>query len=307
MKKIKVSFLGEGDDIINVIESEGKEQGDKNTQVPPVVISTPKSTSVEMGNTQALENKDGNDIPLYSKNDIMELVKKINEENRKAQAPVAQSNDSQDLLAKAILALTSLTNSKETGTRLRNMEEIDSSDYLDVPVLFFCYSSSRTIYDDVRKNQAINAPYNRPIHFQNVYRKEKEGVSKEKAGVICMSATTVTSKKQLDFLTSHSEYKISFFKAEEMSGKAVDSERADALAFASRSISSLDEGSMLRRAMSEGVAIDSQDPSVVKRKLVEKIADNYQAENEKRKVATSKKYVEGLDARKNPFPAEQLV
>jgi len=95
-------------------------------------------------------------------------------------------------------------------------EELEADDYLSEPVVFYAYSQTWWIFDDVRKGQAVLPPYGKPIKFHNFVRTKKStATGKYDGGVIAICRASIRSKKQVEWLKNHSLFNIRFFETVE--------------------------------------------------------------------------------------------
>lgn len=138
------------------------------------------------------------------------------------------------------------------GERLRGEQiydegEIDESDYLKDPVVFFAYSSFFRIQDDRRMGQNVMIPYGKPIRFKRLYRYHKRGGSRYDTQTISVCQGVVRSKKIADWLRRHTLFDVRFFETLN-DARNVDHIMAEKLTEITLSLNSMTQHEILNRA-----------------------------------------------------------
>jgi hypothetical protein len=151
------------------------------------------------------------------------------------------------------------------------MTEVPTEDLLEEPVIFYARQQTYTIWSDFRKGFEIRTPYKRPIHFTNVMRsKSQTAGGRRNADVIAVSACQIISKKELEFLEQHSDYGIKFFK--NIAGTVErENDEYRFLEEAAREVGT-NELELIQKAQAFGIPVDMRDMSLLRRKIIEKVA-----------------------------------
>jgi hypothetical protein len=172
-----------------------------------------------------VEEYDGNDLPSTSNqekpiNDSVtnEMLKSLQEQieflkSKLNSGTVKEETSDTKLLRELVSQLKNGSNDGSYDFRERYISdfEIDPEDELpkDKWVTFIANTVSYVIVDDKRKGKAVRVPYS-PINFQyDSTRKINNGKETE---VVNLSRYTCKSKKELEFMRSHTNYGIFFFE-----------------------------------------------------------------------------------------------
>lgn len=149
------------------------------------------------------------------------------------------------------------------------IEEFDPEDLMAVPAMFFSYDFKYAIYDDVRFGKVVNPPAGK-IKFNPIHRDVKKVGGKNAPIYNNMSIAIIYSKKQYEYLRSHSLFGIKFFENVKQASE-VNHDESMALVDAYNSISSLSSYQLRNRCLSEGIKIESSDDGELRKKLAIKI------------------------------------
>lgn len=200
-------------------------------------------------------------------------VEEVKKEFQKQIPVVAKESDSSSSDIRKILEeVFKLAKNNNTVSADRMiMTEVPTEDLLEEPVLFYARQQTYTIWSDYRKGFDIRTPYRRPIHFTNVMRsKSQTAGGRKNADVIAISAVQIISKKELEFLETHSDYGIKFFK--NIAGTVEkDNEEYRFLEEASREVGT-NELELIQKANAYKVPVDMTNLSALRRKVIEAVA-----------------------------------
>jgi hypothetical protein len=223
-----------------------------------------------MSNQKNKKEEDKNVLNLTPEQ-LAELINQAVEDKLKTIEPTEAPKEND--ITKVLSELTTqLRNDKnETKGTIKDYE-IDTNDYLDEEVLFFTYSFSYGIYGDVRYGQQIETPYGKPIKFKPLYRYKKPSGGKHSDDVITTSVCKVRSKRERDFLTSHSLFGIKFFRTQS-EVVDLDTAYADKLVEISYMLNSMSEHEIISRAKQERITIDTTNVDDIKKRLVHHLAE----------------------------------
>lgn len=170
--------------------------------------------------------------------------------------------------------------------------ELDPSDVLEKPKVYYTVGRRYIIRDDVRNGAAVKTPYGRKFDFGGVDSGEvlrfKEG-SGRFATNYYISTCRVYSKKEIEWLERHSLFNIKFFPKLD-GAKGVDAMVSTYTTQAAGEINPLTPDKIINRARQEGIEITS-DVTQMKRDLIFKIAKRYmEADNANRPKGLSPDY-----------------
>lgn len=209
--------------------------------------------------------------------DVASILAEMNKMREEMEALRSQTGNTPTGMAELAQAIHSLVNNnsepKSTArlTASPVMEyEIDPDDFLDEPVLFFKFSHSHTIFDDVRFNKPIFTPYKTPIKFHNSQYSVKQGPTRFDQSTIAICTARVRSKKEVEWLRKHSEYNVTFFE-EIQKAQSMNSVLAAKLVQANNMCMNMTQSEVIHRAKIEGIQI-SKDVDQMKRDLVQSLA-----------------------------------
>jgi len=112
-------------------------------------------------------------------------------------------------------------NADKGATTLLAQDQVDYNDYLEVPVKFFSYSSYYGVYDDLRGGQSVATPFGRPILFKPYQRYHTKGNGNTfEATTICVCQAVIHSKKEVEFMRTHTRFGIKFWENAEQARNA---------------------------------------------------------------------------------------
>lgn len=197
------------------------------------------------------------------------------------------SSGNSDELAKAIKQLADVTAESNTGdmrflgSRPIDSVQIDRDDVLSVPDIFFSNSVSFAIYDDKRAGHTIKTPYGRSFKFKTTTRVIDKTSSRSPV-YTSLSAVVISSKKESQWLRSHTLFGIKFFE-KKSDGKDINLEMQDKIVNSWAMVSQFEDHYVMQRCMSEGIAVDTDDISQLRRRLAFKIAQNMISSDKKRR------------------------
>lgn len=151
-------------------------------------------------------------------------------------------------------------------------ETIAADDFLEVPAIFFSYSTSYVINGDKRRNKVVKAPGEEMVKFRKAYRYERRSASKRGVDIVSTCSVSVQSKALAEWLRGHTLFGIKFF--ENMSEATnVDVSFAEKMSQVQGVIASMSDMQVIERAKEfEGIKIDTPDTDFIRRQLVEKLA-----------------------------------
>ena len=160
--------------------------------------------------------------------------------------------------------------------------QVDPDDVLPEPIHFFAYRSEYFVHGDKRQGQDISTPYNASIKFKPSIRLIKSGSSRYDKSVISVCEAKILSRKEAEFLRSHTLYGIAFY---ENVGDAasVDIRLVDIMSSVSAEINAMTQHQVIQRASAAGLPMD-KNIDLVKKKLIEQVA------HQRLQAITNKKY-----------------
>lgn len=156
------------------------------------------------------------------------------------------------------------------GEQIYDAGEIDETDYLEEPAVFFAYSSFFRIQDDRRFGQNVMIPYGKAARFKRLYRYHK-GKSRFDTQTISVCQAVIRSKKIAEWLRSHTLFGVRFFETLD-DARNVDHIMAEKLTEITLLLNSMTQHEILRRARAaveqDGAVITmSSDVAAVKKQL----------------------------------------
>lgn len=149
--------------------------------------------------------------------------------------------------------------------------DIDKDDYLDTPVVLFCYSHSHICMGDKRFGQAVKTPYDTPIRFKHLMRYKKPGTSRYNDEMITMSSISIRSKKEAIWMKKHTLFGIKYFE-DIQEVQSVSKTFSDKLVETSMHLNTMSEYEVIERAKAEKIEITT-DVDDIRRRLVYIIAE----------------------------------
>lgn len=144
-------------------------------------------------------------------------------------------------------------------------------DYLDVPVVFFSFSSSYAIFSDKRYGRESLPPRSEPIKFKKLYRYQRNAGGKRGLEVVSVSQAVINSKATVEYLREHSLYGIKFFESI-AKAQDVDVTLAEKMSEMNSVVSSMNDHQAIERCKREGIEILTSDVRELRRKLIHKMA-----------------------------------
>jgi hypothetical protein len=183
-------------------------------------------------------------------------------------------------------------------------ETIAADDFLEVPAIFFAYSTAYALSGDKRRNKYENAPGGEMIKFRKAYRYEKRSSRGRGVDIVSTCSVKVQSKQLAEWLRGHTLFGIKFF--ENMSEAAnVDVSFAEKMSQVQGVISSMSDMQVIERArMIEGININTPDTDYIRKQLVEKIARKEMQGEKSDKVD---RYVQGQGKQDKKIDAKRLA
>lgn len=263
MRAIIVKLNGEDNFSLDVSKPE------KNDEKKTVVVESLTAELPETGEEMV-------QLPKSVIEALAGIVKKQKEEDK------SSGSDTKALIRE--LAEILAENGNDSGRRFlgsRPMEaiEIDASDVLSVPAIFFAHSVAFSVYDDLRNGHTIRTPYKRPFKFKLIERVVDGSVTRAPK-YVSISAVIVRSKKEAEWLRAHSLNGIKFF--EKINGvQEIGAELQDKLVKAHSIVSTMDDHSVIQQCLAIGIKVDTMDNTELRRKLTMKRAEEMLA-HEKR-------------------------
>jgi len=206
-----------------------------------------------------------------TKEELKSLVDNLLDEKLKA-VPAKQSGAISNEYLEGILdVLRDSVPQKNVGARMVTEAEIDVDDFLDVPLTFFCYSFSYTLFGDLKFGRQVKTPYGTPMKFKPLYRYRRKGATRYENVVVSVSVATIRSKKEATWLREHSLFGIKFFE------KIGDAQNADVtfsekVVETSNRLNSMSQFEVIERARVEGLAI-TDDVDDIKKRLCFHLAE----------------------------------
>jgi hypothetical protein len=219
-------------------------------------------------NTMALEKgntveKSKDEVPF--KEDSSSTASKV-------KTPTAKKKDLKEFDPQELLDAMAKMQEKIDTLENRGYVEDDeyelTDDWLEQPVVFFCFSSWHGIYSDKRRGQTVLPP-NGAIKFESLYRWKKRHGNTWK--VISVSQFTSRSKEEVEWLESHSGFGFGFFKDIE-EAKNINATFAQKQLEQHGIVSRMSDHAVIERAGGEGIAIKSADIDHLRRELTEILA-----------------------------------
>lgn len=277
MNKISINLIGQEDNFDLKITSPAS--GDKTSETPSATQDKEKVLIQETDVTSELPNAGKRQVTVDA--DLLEVLVGI------AKGQAASKVKDTDL-ATAIKQLADATSEgndtadrRFLGARPVEAYVIDKDDIFPDNgfVMFFANSTSFAIYDDKRAGFTIKPPYNRTFKFKTLQRTVDKS-SPRNPNYISLSTIIIRSKKEAEWLRSHSLFKIKFFeKKGEVSGVSLDLQ--DKIVKAWGIVSVMEDHLVMQRCNNEGIEIDTTDINQLRKRLSFKIAENMSKDEQK--------------------------
>ena len=246
-------------------KSEDKAQPQAATPTPQAETPAPKGIEVPMPESakqpEAKVEESGEERITMSKSELADVVTEL------VRREIAGKSSTENLLEQ-ILDQQTLSSG---GPRMMMPKafaeaDIDKDDYLDTPVVLFCYSHSHICMGDKRFGQAVKTPYDTPIRFKHLMRYKKPGSSKYNDEMITMSSISIRSKKEAMWMRKHTLFGIKYFE-DIQDVKDVSKTFSDKLVETSMHLNTLSEYEVIERAKMEKIEI-TRDIDDLRRRLV---------------------------------------
>jgi len=201
-----------------------------------------------------------------TKSELFEVVQKLSKEKD-------YSKTKTDALLEDMLDAIRQGNEGTRTISLRQYseEEINVDDYLEEPVMVYCYRFLHICIGDTRWGQPVKTPYNRPIRFKPLYRYQKPGVSRYDTEIVSMSCAILRSKKERDFIRNHTHFGICYFESPKETHN-IERQLADKLVEMSNMLNSMSQFEVIERARMEGMKI-TNDVDDIKKRLTYLLAE----------------------------------
>lgn len=180
---------------------------------------------------------------------------------------MGQKDDMRDLVTELVEQLNPVQGQRH---RAKYEVQVDKSDYLPEPVMFFTYKNYYAIHSETRYSHEVKTPYGRPIVFQNISG-HITGNSRGGKQTVQIAAAQIQTQKELDWMRSSPKFNVMFFeKMRDVTD--IDPIKASHLAQAMSEISGFTEYQVMQRALSAGIPADT-DVEQMRRKLIQLIAN----------------------------------
>lgn len=177
-----------------------------------------------------------------------------------------------------------------------SLENIDPDDVLDSPAIFFSYTVSTRIWDDVRHGRTVKPPYGVVIKFHNTERTvEKLSSFEMKYTNTCHAI--VWSKKQADFIRSHSLFGIKYFEYKSQA-KLVTSQEQEYIQAAWQQVHTLSDNQVVNMLLSHGSAPKSTDARQSRYALVDILKTKLMEDAKRLRQKQIKDFEESMDIMK---------
>lgn len=184
---------------------QGKRNEDQSTSDKEVkeVVGAEGTTSIfeESELNQSIDvDQPASPVQMMSLDDVMKL---IGDKDAEHKAEIEKLLDKEREKTRAMI--------DRKSKKLDDEEYFDEveEDYLQDAVVFFTFSTQSFIYADFRNGKEIKCP-NGKVHFKCIHRQIRKTSGGEKS--IQISSVKVQSKRQLEFLRSHTLFNVQFFE-----------------------------------------------------------------------------------------------
>ncbi|MHA2170204.1 MAG: hypothetical protein ACXAB7_09960 [Candidatus Kariarchaeaceae archaeon] len=161
-------------------------------------------------------------------------------------------------------------------------------DWLETPVIFFCFSDSYSNHSEKRRGKD-SFPPNGPIKFKPLHRYKRRHGQDWK--VISTSQCVTHSSNEVEWLRNSPGYGIKFFENEN-DAKNVNASLAQKMLTQHGIVSRMSDHAVIERARIEGLAVKSGDLAQLRRSLVETLAE--------KAMKADKKVLESIATRNAP-------
>ena len=228
----------------------------------------PVATTPAPEKTESVIEESGEDRINMSKSEFVDVVREL----VKKELSEKRGSKTEDLLE----SILDEQRSSGDGPRIMASKayaeaEIDVEDYMDTPLVLFCYSHSHTCMGDKRFGQNVKTPYDTPIRFKQLMRYKKPGTSRYNDEMITMSSISNRSKKEAAWMKKHTLFGIKYFE-DIRDAKDVTKTFSDKLVETSMYLNAMSEFEVIERAKSEQLEVTS-DVDDIRRRLVYAITE----------------------------------
>ncbi len=235
-------------------ENSEQEQSPGSSEAPESKAETTTETTTDPVVALGLSEEAVDSLRSYFTDDLVKKNKKMMEEfmasmETKTQEGVSQVGMSVNDIAQA-MALSEQY--KVGGRHYRSLKDISPEDYDEKGATFTCYGNGYLIVDDVRKGHPVTTPYGRIFKFRFQASRITKIGRVENYSSFCSFRTT--SKKEIEWLRTHSLYNIEFYEDTKLALNA-DAYKVTAAAKIYRQISSLNQTQVLERAKRYNIKI----------------------------------------------------
>lgn len=175
-----------------------------------------------------------------------------------------------------------------TTRKMYKESDIDPSDWMTKPAVFYCFKYFMPIFDDKRYGKAVQTPYGGEIRFEYYTHKiKKTGTKYDEA--IPVAKCVLHSKKEADWMRNHSLFNRVFFEKLD-DGAVVDFNEAGILERVIGMVNNMSQGDVISRAQRVGIPM-SDDVDKVKAGLINVMVSELKIEDRRRLKATDKEFV----------------
>lgn len=285
----KVTFESEEDDMLPFAESTTNIEN----QIDDQVEETIQEETIQEESIVVVKSQEANPTTehLMSREEVEALLRKQREDF--AAEMDARMKKLLDENSKAVRKSEIAIENKSFTAQLLD-------DYLEVPVVFFAYSSDFFIGGDFRNGREILPPSRDEkvegktgiIRFEQVVRQIRR-TERSSAKVICISAYKCHSKAEAEFLENHSLFGVRFFKEMDTT-KTIDSKWATKLTEANNALAKLDDHGIIQKCADYGIP-RSTNVQEMRRKLINMMAQSLIAQEEKLMTEKATDLYSGFD------------
>lgn len=233
------------------------------TPLPPAAIKPPEAVETPPPATPPAKEDPGDEMISMSKKELADVMAEVVRRETSGKASASTNSLLEQILDQQTFA--------SGGPRMMAPKafaeaDIDKDDYLDKPVVLFCYSHSHICMGDKRFGQSVKTPYDTPIRFKHLMRYKKPGTSRYNDEMITMSSISIRSKKEAVWMKKHTLWGIKYFE-DIQDAKDVSKTFSDKLVETSMHLNTLSEYEVIERAKAEEIEITT-DLDDIRRRLV---------------------------------------
>lgn len=175
-----------------------------------------------------------------------------------------------------------------TTRKMYKESDIDPSDWMTKPAVFYCFKYFMPIFDDKRYGKAVQTPYGGEIRFEYYTHKiKKTGTKYDEA--IPVAKCVLHSKRESEWMRNHSLFNRVFFEKLD-DGAVVDFNEAGILERVIGMVNNMSQGDVISRAQRSGIPM-SDDVDKVKAGLINVMVSELKIEDRRRLKATDKEFV----------------